>query len=205
MSFTGSLIPWCLDSCSPCFTGHPTTWAKSRLLLLMKIISPYLDETSYLLKLPKTCTLATKYMPSYNLDSFLLGLHPSQFVSPKFSCFELTGSSAKHISIVSPSYHHSSHCVAVWSSSLDRRWIVHQDLPRLHVARWWQHHGISPGCCQGWDVERLQLAIFSTLGPTKKTATHLHQGKSRWHRHTMYWFTVLTYLLGTVPCTLTMG
>ena len=36
---------------------------------------------------------------------------------------------------------------------------------------------------------------------------HLHQGKSRWHScHVLVYISpVLTYLLGTVPCTLTMG
>ena len=36
---------------------------------------------------------------------------------------------------------------------------------------------------------------------------YLHQGKSRWHSYhvLVYLSHVLTYLLGTVPCTLTMG
>ena len=84
-----SLIPWCLDRYSSCFTGHPTTWAKNKLHHTTTVDEnqPYLDETTYLLRLPKTCTLATKYMPSYNLDNFLLSFHLSQFVSPKCSCF----------------------------------------------------------------------------------------------------------------------
>ena len=71
-------------------------------------------------------------------------------------------------------------------------------LPSFMLAKASSNPSVTP-CEQG------SLKIDGTLAVTPRK--NLHQGKSRWHSYPVFVYIspIWTYLLGTVPCTLTMG
>ena len=63
----------------------------------------------------------------------------------------------------------------------------------------WRFLGVAMG-----SMKRLYIYLYILVDLCGKS---IHQGKNRWHSYhvLVYINNVLTYLLGTVPCTLTIG